>query len=158
MQNDFLKELKFLGVTARLKRLNDVLSANIKELYNENNLDIEPSWHLVFLILKKRKSLTMSDMAAELNLSQPALTKMTTRMVKKGYLEISADESDKRKKILTLTEKALSELPKFEKVWNAGQKSIRDILKGNVEFFESLDKFELQIVKKSFKERAVKYL
>ena len=48
MENDFLGELKYLGITARLKRLSDNISTNIKELYKEKDLDIKPSWHLIF--------------------------------------------------------------------------------------------------------------
>ena len=158
MEKDFLKELEFLGVTARLKRLSDVLSYSIKELYKANGIDIEPSWHLVFLMLKRQNKSTMTEIADALNLSQAATTKMITRMTKKGYVVVLKDEHDSRKKILQLSEKANTELPKFEKIWDAGQKSIREILEPNMEFFKYLEEFETQINNKSFKDRAIEHL
>ncbi len=158
MKNDFLNELEFLGITARLKRLSDTLSYSIKDLYKTQCMDIEPSWHLVFLLLKKEKEVSLTEIAASLNFSQPAMTKMISRMKKKGYIETSISEKDSRKKLITLSDKAKRELPKFEKIWDAGQKSIQQILAENMEFFVNLEKFENQIQAKSFKDRALENL
>ncbi len=154
MRNDYLKELKYLGVTARLKRLSDILSVSIKELYLANDVEIEPSWHLLLLYLQREKESTMTEIADAFRFSQPAITKMITRMVKKGYIDVKKDESDSRKKILKLSAKAKNNMPKFELIWNAGQKTIKEVLKTNSQFLKNLENFELQIYEKSFKERA----
>lgn len=158
MKKDFLKELEYLGVTARLKRLNDNVSASIKELYKAENIDIEPSWHLLLIFLKKRKLSTMSEIAEEFNYSQAAATKMITRMVNKGYIETAVDGNDSRKKNLRLSKKAKKELPKFERVWNAGQNSIKEILKTNKDFLAGLEDFENKLNSKSFSDRALEKL
>ena len=36
MKKDFLKELEYLGITARLKRLSDAMSYSIKSLYKSS--------------------------------------------------------------------------------------------------------------------------
>lgn len=158
MSKDFLRELEYLGITARLKRMSDSISYSIKELYKIENVDIEPSWHLVFLILKKHKTRTMTEISEAFNISQPAMARMIEKIIKKGYINTIEDKTDKRKKQLQLSKKAIKELSRFEKVWNAGQKSIRDMLKGNKEFFGSLEKFEQQLDKIDFKERTLNYL
>lgn len=158
MKKDFLRDLKYLGVTARLKRLSDNLSASIKELYKENKFDIEPSWHLIFLFLKEKEQSTMSEIAEALNYSQPAITKMTNRMKAKGYIDVVVDKNDSRKKILQLSRKAKQKLPRFEKVWDAGQKSIKEIMKSTPGFLNALDEFENQIEEERFKDRALKRL
>ena len=158
MSNDFLKELEYLGVTARLKRLSDAFSQQIKELYIDNGFDIEPSWHLIFLILKDRKHSTMTEIAAAFQMSQPAVTKLTRRMIDKGYINVSQDKYDKRKKTLSLSKKAITSLPDFEKVWDAGQKSIREIIKSNINLLDNLTEIESVLQKKSFNKRASEYL
>ena len=158
MKEDFLKELEFLGLTARLKRLSDNLSYSIKELYKVEAVDIEPSWHLVFLILLKEEEVTMTEIADALRFSQPAMTKMITRMKNKGYVDLVNSEKDNRKKIIKLTKRARDEMPRFERIWDAGQKSIREILESNMDFFSSLEEFENQIKIKSFKVRALEKL
>lgn len=158
MENDFLKELEYLGLIARLKRLSDSIFYSIRDLYKLKNIDIEPNWHLVFLILKKHKTRTMTEIAGSFQLSQPAIVKIINKMRKKGYIDILNDTSDNRKRQLQLSQKAINELPGFEKIWNAGQESIKEMLKGDEVFLDLVEKLEQHIESKSFKERVLDQL
>lgn len=158
MKNDFLKELGYLGLIARLKRLSDSILYSIRDLYKLEDIDIEPNWHLVFLILKKHKTRTMSEIAESFHLSQPAIVKIINKMKKKGYIDIIQDTRDNRKRQLQLSQKAVSELPRFEKIWHAGQESIKEMLEGNQAFLDLLENFEQQIEHKGFKERVLNHL
>lgn len=158
MEQDFLKDLGLLGVTARIKRLSDSLFYSIKELYKSQGIDIEPGWHLVLLILKEKKRVSMIEIAEMLNLSKPAVTKMINKMQGMGYVIIVSDKNDARKKMLELSEKAKRELPGFGKVWKAGQKAVQQILEGNPHFMDSLSAFEKNQSEESFSERAIKNL
>lgn len=154
MKNDYLKELGYLGVTARLKRLSDSFSAGIKELYISAGVDIEPSWHLLLLYLKKNGKSTLTEISGAFKFSQPAANKMISRMAQKGYIVITTDKKDSRKKILRLSQKAVKNMDKFEKIWQAGQDSVKEMLKLNSQFLISLERFELQNELKSFADRA----
>lgn len=153
MENDFLKDLEFLGVTARLKRLSDALSASIKEYYRANEIDIEPSWHLVLLFLKDGPA-SLKQIADALHLSQPATTKMVQRMIARGYLDAVRHKADRREKNIRLSAKASRRLPKFERVWAAGQAAVRGILVSNCAFLANLEAFENEIGAQSFAQRA----
>lgn len=157
MDSDYLRDLELLGVTARLKRLSDALSASIKELYGASDVDIEPSWHLVLLFLKDRDA-TPTEIASTLNLSQPAVTEMIKRMVGRGYLDVLPDESDGRKKIVRLTTTARERLPAFERIWAAGEAAIREILGEGTAFLGHLDAFEDEVGRRDFAERALEHL
>ena len=87
MKKDFLVELAHLGVTARIRRLGESFLYNIKELYQYANIDIEPSWHLVFLKLEEKKEISMNELSQNLNISKAAITKMIKRMQDKGYVK-----------------------------------------------------------------------
>lgn len=153
---DYLVELNYLGVPARVKRLSESLFYGIREFYKEVNIDIEPGWHLVFLILKEEKEMSMLELSQSLDISKPAITKMIKKMERMEYIVISADSSDSRKKMVKLSEKSRKRLPEFERVWAAGQLSVQALLAGNEYFFEALEKFEQANVDLSFKELAVK--
>lgn len=154
MDEDFLKELGHLGITARLKRLSDSISSDIRALYKDQNMDIEPSWHLVFLLLQKYETRTMSEISAAFRMSLPAIFKMISKIEDKGYVEVTRDRQDGRKKQVQLTQKAIDELPKFERIWHAGQKAIQEVLTANREFYDSLEKFEQALQHKDFEKRA----
>lgn len=157
VQEDFLKSLELLGVTARLKRLSDALTANIKELYREQGADIEPSWHAVLLYLRERTA-TQSEIANALRLSQPAMTKMIQRMTAKGYLEVLDDDEDGRKNIVRLTRLARRRLPALEKIWQAGRRAVAEILRGNMDFLRHLEAIETKFNRADFLQRASKHL
>lgn len=157
MENDFLRKLGFLGVTARLKRLSDALTTSIKQYYQANDVDIEPSWHLVLLFLKDRDA-TPAEIATSLNLSPPAMTKMIGRMVAGGYLDVLPDKADGRKKNVRLSAKARDRLPLFERLWAAGEAAVREILGEDTVFLGQLEAFEDQVGSRSFAERAIEHL
>ena len=157
MPADFLRELEYLGVTARLKRLGEGLSASIRELYRAGGVDLEPSWHLVLLYLQGRTA-TPTEIAASLDLSQPAVTKMVNRMVRKGYLDVEPEGADGRKKNIRLSAKARGRMPDFERIWEAGQAAVRDILGHDTAFLRQLEAFEDRVGRKGFAERALDHL
>lgn len=156
--DDFLKEIKYLGITARIKRLNDALSYNIKDLYRSQNLDIEPSWHLILLLLKKNKQLSLVELSKQMQISQPAVTKIIKKMLDKGYVKQSISSTDNRVKIIELTRKSHTAFPIWEKVWDAGQQAIANMLADNEAFFTALAEFEKQQVEDPFSDRAKKFL
>ena len=156
--NDFLKEIEYLGITARIKRLNDALTYSIKDLYKSQGMDIEPSWHLIFLLLKKNKQLSLVELSKQMQISQPAITKVIKKMIAKGYVKQMTSSSDHRVKIIELTTKSHQAFPKWEKVWDAGQKSIAQILEDNKAFLNALTKFENQQSNQSLSERAQQLL
>lgn len=158
MRDDFLKELEHLGLIARLKRLSDSMLYSIRDLYKIKSIDIEPNWHLVFLVLKKHKTRTMTEIAESFKFSQPAVVKIINKMKKKGYIDIITDTNDNRKRQLQLSRKAINELPMFEKIWSAGQESIKEMLEENDAFLDQLEKFEQHLENKSFKERILDHL
>lgn len=158
MDRDLLRELHHLGLTARIKRLSDSLSASIRQLYQAQGVDLEPSWHLVFVLLKERETATMTEIAAALHLSQPAVTKMIKRMASRGYIDVVDDERDGRKKRLQLSHKARRELPRFEQIWDAGRRAIEEMLETNQGFLEALERFEEEVRSKSFRDRALERL
>ena len=155
MNDDFLKDLEHLGLIARLKRLSDAMLYSIRELYRLKGLDIEPNWHFVFLILKKHKTRTMSEMAEAFHLSQPAVVKIINKMKAKGYIDIIADTKDNRKRQLQLSAKAKRLLPYFETIWNSGQLSIQQMLEGDRSFLDTLTSLEEQLETLNFKERVL---
>ncbi|MDN5205484.1 MarR family transcriptional regulator [Fulvivirgaceae bacterium BMA10] len=158
MKDDFLKELEHLGLIARLKRLSDSMLQSIRDLYKLKGIDIEPNWHFVFLLLKKNKRSTMTEMAESFQLSQPAVVKIINKMKQKGYIDIVEDNSDNRKRQLQLSQKAIDQLPLFESIWSAGQQSIKEMLDEDEAFLDLLEKMEQHIRNKNFKDRVLSHL
>ncbi|MCT2561761.1 MarR family winged helix-turn-helix transcriptional regulator [Chryseobacterium herbae] len=155
---DFLKEVKLAGLTSRLKRLSDNILYSTKDFYKSVDADIEPNWHLIFLLLKESDSLTIIDISERLQLSHPAVVKIIKKMKAAGYVKTNPHSQDSRKQILTLTPKAIQSLPKFEKYWDACVLTMLELLEGNSTFLDSLGKIEEKINESSYKERTLNNL
>lgn len=158
MENDFLEEIGYPGLTGRLKRLNDLFVYQTREFYKRHNVDIEPNWHMLFLLLQKHEKLTVTEIADALHLSHPAIVKLVDKMKKSGYLVSVRDESDKRKFYLELSEKAKNKLPELEKYWDAGIMALRELMENSTELLKQLEVVEKNIFEEDFRERSERIL
>ncbi|MEX0363127.1 MAG: GNAT family N-acetyltransferase [Allomuricauda sp.] len=151
MEPDFLQELKHLGFTARIKRLNESIVASTVDHYSSLNLALEPNWHVIFLLLKQRDTLTVTEMAQTLGFSHPAMIKTTRKMKEQGYLEYQKDALDQRKTLIQLSKKGKRLLPKFEKEWNRIQQVLQEVVDDAL--LNKLDTLEQNLKESSFSER-----
>ncbi|NER13577.1 GNAT family N-acetyltransferase [Leptobacterium flavescens] len=151
MKNDFINELGHIGFTARMKRISDLLLYSAIDHYKQSGLGIEPNWHLIFLILKEEKALTVTEIAARLRFSHPAIIKIVRKMEEEGFLERSTDASDSRKQLISLSKKAIRKMPVFEKEWSDIEIVIKELISDD--FLADLDRLEQKLGEKNFSER-----
>ncbi len=124
---NYLKNLQIIGVTARVKRISDTLMHDARRVYDYLELPIEPNWHLIFLLLKEQKQLSVTEISKALEFSHPSVITIIKKMKKVGYVTSRANAKDSRKQIIELTEKAYKELPKLQAEWNQIKIAVRDI-------------------------------
>ncbi|WP_271785081.1 MarR family winged helix-turn-helix transcriptional regulator [Aquimarina algiphila] len=122
-----MKNLQIIGVTARVKRISDTLMHDARRVYDYLELPIEPNWHLIFLLLKEQKQLSVTEISKALEFSHPSVITIIKKMKKVGYVTSRANAKDSRKQIIELTEKAYKELPKLQAEWNQIKIAVRDI-------------------------------
>lgn len=158
MDSDFLIEMEYAGLTGRLKRLSDSFMYSTKQFYRAQGLEIEPNWHVIFLLLKKHGNLTIMEIAEALKLSHPAIVQLVEKMKKKGYIDSLRDPEDQRKHRLTLSEKAKSKLPELETFWDAGNKALQEITNHRKIIFEELEILEKNLGEEDFRSRSERLL
>lgn len=152
---DYLEELGIEGFTSRIKRLSDLLLYSTRDLYKTMNIDIEPNWNLVFRLLEEHTQMTITDIAARLQLTHPAVIKITNKMKQQGYLGTQADIKDKRKTLLLLSPKAHEELPKIISLWEAQNQIISTLLSDSPEILNDLTKIENKLIETDYKQRVL---
>lgn len=156
MERDFIKELGYKALDNRLKRISDRMSHDTRKFFRQIDIDVEPSWHLVFKLLRDNKTLTMVDIAEQLGCTHPSMVVMLKKMTKKGYIVSVKDVIDKRKQNIKLTQKSYDLLPELEHVWNSCENAIYKMLKEDVSIIKHLDEIEASLKKDSFSERFYK--
>lgn len=155
---DFLSAITHEGLAGRLKRLSDELLYSTRDYYKSIGLDIEPNWHLVFLLLERREKATVSEISQELKMSHPGIVKIANGMKKKGYLLSEADESDSRKHLLSLSDHAKAKLPEFRRHWDAGIKTMQQLVEHSPHFLEELRQLEIKFAEADYRQRTTKNL
>ncbi|MGB2128220.1 MAG: MarR family winged helix-turn-helix transcriptional regulator [Flavicella sp.] len=150
MSEDFIKQLGYKALDSRLKRISDRMSHDIRKFYKELDLDVEPHWYLVFMILQKKKTCSLSDIADCLGYAHPSVVVMIKKMSEKGYLQTQKDSNDKRKQLVTLTEKAFELLPKLELIWRCCDRAILAILDENLSILSYVDAIDTKLEETSF--------
>ncbi|WP_410770775.1 MarR family winged helix-turn-helix transcriptional regulator [Fontibacillus sp. BL9] len=66
--------------------------------------DLTAQQYLILQILSKTEQRNSSELAQELDVTLPAVTNLTNKLVRKGYLERRTSETDRRSVNLSLTE------------------------------------------------------
>ena len=153
MKRDFIKELGYRALDNRLKRISDRMSHDTRKFFKQINIDVEPSWHLVFKLLKENEKLTMVEIATQLGYSHPSMVVLLKKMAAKGYIVSEKDAKDKRKQNIKLTEKSHDLLPDLEQIWNSCENAIYKMLNKDTSIIKHLDEIEDSLKAIPFDER-----
>ncbi|UCD61200.1 MAG: MarR family transcriptional regulator [Flavobacteriaceae bacterium] len=153
MERDFIKELGYKALDNRLKRISDRMSHDTRKFFKEIDIDVEPSWHLVFKLLRENDMLTMVQIAEQLGYTHPSMVVMLKKMTSKGYIISEKDSYDKRKQNIKLTQKSLDLLPDLEQIWNSCEDAIYKMLKEDLSILKQLDEIEASLKSIPFNER-----
>jgi DNA-binding MarR family transcriptional regulator len=153
---DYLASLGALALTARLKRLTDRLMYDARSLYEELGLGIEPNWHLVFLLLEERDTMTVTEITAALGVAHPSVVAITTRMAERGYLKQQANPTDGRSKRLRLTAKGKAKLAAAKPIWEASRLGLEGLLaETGVDVLALVTALEIALDHRGYRERTL---
>lgn len=118
------------------------MAHDTRRFFKQIDIDIEPSWHLVFKLLRDNASLTMVDIAQQLGYSHPSMVIMLKKMNNKGYIYSEKDPIDKRKQNIRLSEKSVKLLPELEQIWESCESAILKMLNKDLSILKYLDAME----------------
>jgi len=143
----------YITLAIRLKRISDKMNHSTRIMYKTLNIDIEPNWYLVLLIIKENPKIAVMEIAQHLRFTHQSVISMTNKMISNGYLLTEKDGIDKRKTVFELTIKARNMLPEIQKIWAHGEQAILELLNENTEIMEHLETLESNLEESSFGER-----
>lgn len=124
-----VKDLGNIAFGTRLRLLTEKIMQDGFKVYELQKVDFEPRWFTMFYLLSKRSPLSISEITTELGYTQPAVTQIANIMQKKGLVKVVKDKSDTRKKMLTLSPKGRTLLPKLEPIWKAFNDAVDELFR-----------------------------
>lgn len=153
MSSDFIKDLGYKALDSRFKRISDRMAHDVRKLYKEFNIDIEPNWYLVFMLLQKRGEVSIVTIADSLGYAHPSVVAIVKKMAEKDYLYIKKDAIDKRKQMISLSPKATEMLPQLTQIWNSCESAILELLSNDLAILPYLDHIDEALKNTSFHQR-----
>src|SRR5690348_8873564 len=88
---------------SRLKRLAERLQAGAERMAADAGLPTQPSQMPLLALLRRRGPVTVGEAVDMLGISQPAVTRIMSRLVEMGLVETSRRGRDQRHKTIALT-------------------------------------------------------
>jgi GNAT superfamily N-acetyltransferase/DNA-binding MarR family transcriptional regulator len=127
MSVDYLNELGNLALGSRLKRLADRLAQQVGQLYREQGIDFEPRWFPVFRYVADKGTASVTDIAAAVGVTHPAVNQISEELTRAGYLNSITDRADKRKRMLSLSADGKRIKMQLEPIWKVLHAALSDV-------------------------------
>ncbi len=151
---DFINDLGLLILGSRLRRLSDRIMASGQEVYRNLEIDFEPRWFPVFRLLADNEPMTVGVCARRLGLTHAAVSQTASAMAKRGITTSRKDVTDERRRLLELTDKGRSMLPRLREIWADIESGVRDAVDyGGVDILAALEGVEQALAVQSLSER-----
>jgi len=100
---DHRASLGALGFTYRVRRLADRIVDAGRRFSETAGVPLEPNWHALLLYLDDHLPVAVTEAAAALRISHPAVIEMTRRMEARGLVTTASDPADGRRRVLALS-------------------------------------------------------
>lgn len=154
----FYEEQGALIFGTRLKRLSERFLQDISRIYKQLDIDFEPVWFPVFYLLNERGTVTMTEIAKELKISQPAVSQLVNNLKEKKIVEFTKASEDKRKILVCFTESGSSLTEKVVPVWQSLKRAMVELLnegQNSPTLLDSLNEVEASLDEKSILDRVI---
>src|ERR1700693_1607748 len=114
-----IRQLENLAFGTRLRLLTERIYQGGAKVYKNLGVDFEPRWFALFYLLNEKGPIAVTEAAAMLGYTQPAVTQTANIMVKKGLVKILKEKNDTRKRLLALTGQGREMVITLIPVWKA---------------------------------------
>jgi GNAT superfamily N-acetyltransferase/DNA-binding MarR family transcriptional regulator len=125
---DLIRELGELAFASRLRRLSERLMRDVASVYAEEKVPFEPRWFPVLFLLRGRPPMAVTEIAATLGVTHPAVNQIAAAMARKGLLVSSKDRRDDRRRLLGLSARGRTLGNRLEPVWKEIESATRDLI------------------------------
>jgi len=115
----YLGDMGLLALGSQLKAISDQLYAMADEVYARHGIELQGRWFPILRLLHDRGPMTVGEIATAVGQTHSAISQLTTRLVRDGWVSTASDAGDRRTRRLTLTPKAEAALQTAKPLWRA---------------------------------------
>lgn len=126
----YLGDMGILSLGSQLKAVSDQLYAMADDVYARHGIALQGRWFPILRLLHDRGPMTVGEIAAAVGQTHSAISQLTTRLVRDGWVSTASDAGDRRTRRLTLTEKAGTALQMAKPLWRAIREGLDERVRG----------------------------
>lgn len=128
MARDVTRELGYLPLGSRLKRVGERLQAETARFMQQAGIDLPKGIWPTLVTLQQDGPLTIGDLAAALGVSQPGVTRSIRQLEAAGIVEAVRDGGDQRRKPVAISDKGAAILERAQlDLWPHVEAAVRDM-------------------------------
>jgi len=124
----FYESLGFLVFGSRLRRLSETFLGDVNRIYEAHNIPFDAAWFPVFYILSRQETVSIRDIADELNISHSSVSQLVSALQQKGLIRTATAADDARRKVVAFTPKGKKLQQQIEPVWNALSQAMEQLV------------------------------
>jgi DNA-binding MarR family transcriptional regulator len=103
MIEDVVKELGYLTLGTRLKRLGERLQAQTQVLFESADVDLPSSHFPVLAALQRLGAMNVGELTEAVGISQPGVTRLLDKLEAEGLVRSTQSADDRRVRTIALT-------------------------------------------------------
>ncbi len=122
------KDAGLLLLGTRLKRLSEKFFNDVSQIYKYEGIQFEPSWFPIFYLLDQHGGMTFSELAQQLEITQPGVSQMVAALEKRGLVCTEKNTEDRRVRSVILSAEGTELLTTIKPVWQALAESMKELV------------------------------
>jgi DNA-binding MarR family transcriptional regulator len=128
MVEDVVRELGFLSLGSRLRRLGERLQSDVQRLLDDLGIEVQSGHFPTLSAIDRLGPLTIGDVAEAIGITQPGATRIVAQLAEARLVRVQAAREDQRRRVVSLTAKGqrLVDNSKRE-LWPQIEKAVRSI-------------------------------
>jgi DNA-binding MarR family transcriptional regulator/N-acetylglutamate synthase-like GNAT family acetyltransferase len=156
---DFYKETGKMALGSRLRKLSDTVTEDALKIYSLYNVELEPRWFPVFYTLAEKQPLAVMEIAQIIQQSHVSVSQIVKEMKKQGLVKEEKDPTDKRRTLLTLSEKGQLLIPGLKKQVADVHEAVEELF-GEMQYdlWKAIEETEFLLKQQNLLERVKKKL
>jgi DNA-binding MarR family transcriptional regulator len=105
MVEDVVRELGFLCLGSRLKRIGERLQADVQQMLDKLDIPVQSSQLPALAAIDRLGPLTIGELAEAIGITQPGVTRIVAQLADDGLLNTQQPTDDQRRRLVSLTKK-----------------------------------------------------
>lgn len=152
---DVVRELGYLCLGSRLKRIGERMQANVQSVLDGQSIPVQAAHYPLLATIEKLGPSTIGTLVKSLDASQPGVTRSVANLTEQGLLEIRPNDGDQRHKIVALSRRGHALIRQSElEIWPHIESVLIDLCHGkNESLIDQLTNIEDALLKTPLHQR-----